>query len=63
MALGDTYFALERHKEALMAYEQAMQINPNDPQAWINRGTALDALGRHHEAEDCYDRAEQLRTA
>jgi tetratricopeptide (TPR) repeat protein len=61
MALGDTYFALERFKEALMAYEQAMYINPDDPQIWLNRGTTLDAMGRRREAIDCYERADELR--
>jgi len=58
--LGDAYFALENYAEALNAYEQAIQHNPSDPLAWSNRGTALDALGRRKEAQECYERADQL---
>jgi cytochrome c-type biogenesis protein CcmH/NrfG len=59
--LGDTYFALQRYKEALMAYDQAMHLNPNDPQVWSSRGTVLDVMGKRQDAIECYDRAEQLQ--
>ena len=32
-------------------------INPNDADAWSNRGYAFDSLGRYTEAVDSYDKA------
>jgi Flp pilus assembly protein TadD len=46
-----------------MAYDQAMHLNPNDPQVWSSRGTVLDIMGKRQDATDCYDRAERLQLA
>ena len=36
---------MERHPEALEAYNQALTFNPTDPESLINRGITLDTLG------------------
>ena len=39
---------------ALIAYEQAIQLAPDDDRAYIGKGRALHALGRYVEARDAY---------
>jgi len=34
-----------------------LEINPREAAAWYNKGLALKALGRHQEADECYDKA------
>ncbi|MEL6616770.1 MAG: tetratricopeptide repeat protein, partial [Bacteroidota bacterium] len=36
---------LDRHDEALDAYDQALRLNPIDTETLINRGITLDTLG------------------
>lgn len=57
MALG----RLHRAEEALAAYDHAVELNPDEPSAWLNRGNQLLAQKRHEEALACYDRALELR--
>ncbi len=51
---------LDRHEEALTAYDQALEIDPQYAAAWNNRGVALDNLDRHKEALIAYDQALEL---
>ena len=37
---------LKRYEEALAAYEKALQLDRNDPDAYIGKGNALKHLGR-----------------
>ena len=39
------------------ADDQALHFKPDDPDAWNNRGYALDNLGRYEEAINSYDQA------
>jgi tetratricopeptide (TPR) repeat protein len=47
---GDGFLGLESYQQALEAYEQAIQIDPNDAVTYINKGTALIYLRRYEEA-------------
>jgi len=51
---------LQRYDEALQASEMVIELNPNSASAWSNKGYALDELGRQAEAEEAFDRAEEL---
>jgi tetratricopeptide (TPR) repeat protein len=42
---GFSHLELEDHQEALAAFNQALQVNPNDALAYIGRGTARYKLG------------------
>ena len=44
-----------RNKEALDAFDEALQQNPKDAEAWYNKGLALVNLGRHEDALHAYD--------
>lgn len=47
---------LGRHAQALASFDRALELQPGDVPATINRGTTLRALGRPAEALACYDR-------
>ncbi len=46
--------------EALAAYEQALSLNPTDPDYWNSKGNALSDLGRPAEALAAYEQALSL---
>lgn len=45
---------------ALPRFDTALLKNPNDVRALVNKGIALDMLGRHQEAQELYQRADTL---
>lgn len=57
MALG----RLRRGEEALAAYARAVELNPREPSAWLNRGNQFLARESHEDALECYDRALEIR--
>lgn len=48
------------YAKALVAFEQATQLDPNDTEAYIGKGITLYHLGCYVEALDAYNRAIQL---
>jgi len=43
-----------------MAYEKAIELNPQFVEAWTDKGNAFDELGRHIKALTCYDMALEI---
>ncbi|WP_234685785.1 tetratricopeptide repeat protein [Bradyrhizobium monzae] len=58
--LGHQLWQLERTDEALLHFQQALQLSPQYVEAAENCGRLLLDLGRHAEALDCLDAAERL---
>ena len=52
--LGNNLYKLRSCEKALIAYEQAIQLDPDDDRAYIGKGKALYTLGRYLEARDAY---------
>ncbi|KAM3110841.1 tetratricopeptide repeat protein [Phormidesmis sp. 146-33] len=50
-------YEVERYKEAITSYDQALKYKPDNDAAWNNRGNALGKLQRHEEAIASYDQA------
>ncbi|HOI69131.1 MAG TPA: tetratricopeptide repeat protein [Methanothrix sp.] len=48
------------YDEAILAYDEAIRLEPEDAAAWNNKGNALDDLGRYDEAILAYDEAIRL---
>lgn len=48
---------LGKYQEAIESYDKALEINPNDFDAWNNKGHALKDSGRYQEAITSYDKA------
>jgi Flp pilus assembly protein TadD len=52
--------ALEQYRDAAVAFDYAVHIDPKFAQGWVDRGDALKALGRMEEAEEAYEEAREL---
>jgi len=48
------------HVKAIENYDKAIEIDPNDEEAWYSKGWPLGELERHEEAIECYDKAIEL---
>lgn len=52
-----TEVLLGRFDDAIASFDKALEIKPDDDQAWTIRGAALMSLGNFDEAFYSYDRA------
>lgn len=52
--------ALKRYEEAIVAYDQAIKLNPNSATAYYNKGNVLSWLRRYQEALVTYEQAIRL---
>jgi tetratricopeptide (TPR) repeat protein len=43
--------------DALQIFDHLLELNPEIPEAWNNKGVALHRLGRAEEALECYERS------
>jgi tetratricopeptide (TPR) repeat protein len=51
---------LNKYDEAIKAFEKAIEVNPNDLDAWYNKGVALGKLCKFDEAIKAYDKAIEI---
>ncbi len=58
---GSELLNLDRHKEAITSYDQALKFKPDKDLAWYNRGIALGNLEHYKEAIASYDQALKLK--
>jgi tetratricopeptide (TPR) repeat protein/tRNA A-37 threonylcarbamoyl transferase component Bud32 len=58
---GETLLELKRYKEALNAYNRAVELKPEYAEAWKGQGNSLLELKRYQEALDAYDKAIQIQ--
>ena len=47
-------------ESALSFFEQALLLEPKNPDLWNQKGIALRSLGRYDEASECYNKSLQL---
>lgn len=52
---------LQRYDEAIAAYRQALQLQPQDATAWFGQGLAQARLKHYEEAIAAYDRALEIQ--
>ncbi len=50
----------EDFEGALEYFETAIDLDQNNPSAWAGKGMVLEALGRSQEAQEAFERAEEL---
>lgn len=60
LAEGTAHRKAQRYQEAIAAFYQALQLDPNYADAYFQRGWALWRFQRHQQALIAYDRAIQL---
>ncbi len=59
---GDAIDGSQSREQSLEDYDWAIQLNPNDPVAYYNRGLAYSDLQKHEKAIEDYDRAIELNS-
>jgi tetratricopeptide (TPR) repeat protein len=47
--LGNIHDSQGRYEEAIDSYDKALQIDPDDAEAWFNKGLTLKKMGKHSE--------------
>lgn len=47
-------------EDALSYFEQALILEPKNPEVWNKKGSALRSLGRYDDALECFNRALEL---
>ena len=57
---GNHFLNSQQYEQALTAYQQVVQLNPNFSDAWLNAGVALANLKRYEEAIDVFNKAVQI---
>lgn len=57
---GDSFYQQHAYREALAAFDEALQANPLSPMAWLKRGLVLEMLQQFSAALTCYDRVLQF---
>ncbi|OUL19000.1 hypothetical protein BV372_33705, partial [Nostoc sp. T09] len=59
--LGYLLYSVKESEAAIAAYEQAINIQPDQHEVWYNKGIALSALGRYEDAIVSYDKALEIK--
>lgn len=54
------HYRAKRYEEALVAYEQAIGLDPDFADAYYGKVIALQNVGRHEEARYAFDEARRL---
>ena len=54
---GKEFYRSDQDEKAADAFEQAIKLDPNLPEAHFRLGLAYAALGKEHEAEESYKKA------
>ena len=57
---GNALSNLGRYEEAIVAYDKALEINPQYSDAWNNKGIALSYLNRYEEASEACNKAIEI---
>jgi len=57
---GKIFFEEGQYLEAIGCYEQALFLNPDDPDLWNSKGLILRTMGRYDEAIECFNKSLQI---
>ena len=58
---GNEYYYKKEYNKAIQCYDKAIEIKPNNAEAWNNKGNTLYRSGKHNEAIHCYDKAIEIK--
>jgi tetratricopeptide (TPR) repeat protein len=56
----NSHFLLKRYDDAIKCYDKAIELAPDYPEPYRNKGNALSELKRYDDAIKCYDKAIEL---
>jgi tetratricopeptide (TPR) repeat protein len=54
---GQALCTTRDYSKAVVCYDKALELSPNDPVLWRRKGFALIKTGRYDEAAACFDKA------
>ncbi|MCH7757625.1 MAG: tetratricopeptide repeat protein [Thaumarchaeota archaeon] len=54
---GKDFLENGQYEDALRCFEQAIIMNPNDPDLWNFKAVVLRSIGRHEEAIECFNKS------
>ncbi len=54
---GENFLENGQFVDALRCIEQAIVMNPNDPDLWNFKAVVLRSMGRHEEAIECFNKS------
>ena len=57
---GKMYLDSQNYDDALSSFEQALTLEPKNPDLWNLKGVTLRSMGRYDEASDCYNKSLEL---
>ena len=57
---GQSMLSLDDPHGAITCFEEALQLDSQNAEAWVRKGTALERLQQLDQAIECYDRALQV---
>lgn len=49
-----------RYEDALACFDEALLIDPSDPDIWNKKGISLRSLGRYDEAIECFNKSLEI---
>ena len=49
-----------KFEDALGYFEQALLLDPQNPELWNDKGVALRSIGRYDEAIECFNKSLEL---
>jgi tetratricopeptide (TPR) repeat protein/DNA-binding transcriptional ArsR family regulator len=60
---GACLVSLDRHLDALVAFEKALETDQANALPWMLKGIVLHTLARHMDAIECFDKAINVRSS
>ena len=54
---GNIFLEAGKFEEALGFFDKAILLNQNDPELWKRKGVTLRSMGKHNEANDCFNKS------
>jgi len=57
---GKNFFEIGEYLKAMECYEQALLLNPSNPDLWNSKGMVLRAMGRYEEAIECFNKSLEI---
>lgn len=57
---GQSLMSVGKFDDALGFFEQALLLNPDDPDLWNYKGVVLRSLGRYEESMECFNKSLEI---